>query len=130
LAQAVVLLLLLLGGGLTFAFAFGWLSGSGSKGRSPSRQSRSRQGAARQRRRDGARGDDPRLPPSSASLFPLSHHEKIHDPKYLQRMLEAEEQRRRSAPRTQADSPQNLSQPKPRRTRPKADPSSSPDSPT
>lgn len=109
LAQAIVLLLLLLGGGLTFAFAFGWLPVSGPKGRAPSRR-------------------------TPSSLFPPSHHEKIHDPKYLQRILEAEEQRRRSEeqrrrsiPRAQGD-PQQNPQPSPRRNPADPDPSSSPES--
>jgi hypothetical protein len=103
LVQAAVLLLVLLGGALTFAFAFGVLPTSGPQGRG-----RSRQGGME---RSG--GDDPLLPRPPSALFPSSHHEKLHDAKYLRRMLEAEERRRRSGRRSS-----------PRRPSPGDDPSS------
>lgn len=48
---------------------------------------------------DRAEGEDS-LPPGHPSvLFPPSHHEKLHDPKYLRRILLAEEQRLRESRR-------------------------------
>ncbi len=95
LVQALVLVLVLLGGALTFAFAFGVLPTSGQQGRG-----RSRRGGM-----EGAGGADPLLPRPPSALFPSSHHEKLHDAKYLRRMLEAEERRRRSGRRSDSRRP-------------------------
>lgn len=95
LVQALVLVLVLLGGALTFAFAFGVLPTSGQQGRG-----RSRRGGM-----EGPGGEDPLLPRPPSGLFPSSHHEKLHDAKYLRRMLEAEEGRRRSGRRSSSGRP-------------------------
>lgn len=89
--QAVVLLGLVLGAALTFAYAFGLLSPHDPQAhRRPHRRSSA-----------GSVGEDPLLPGPPSPLFPPSHHERIHDAKYLQRMLEAEQRRRGSGRRSQ-----------------------------
>ncbi|MFM7265137.1 MAG: hypothetical protein ACKOZW_06015 [Cyanobium sp.] len=85
-------MVLLLGAALTLAYAFGVVSPSGR---------------SRRRRAEQSRTEDPLLPGPPSALFPPSHHEKIHDPKYLRRMLEAEERRRRFSRR----GPENDSNP-------------------
>lgn len=82
--QAVVLLGLVLGAALTFAYAFGLLSPPG-----PQAQRRSHRRASAESPRE-----EPLLPGPPSPLFPPSRHEKIHDPKYLERMLRAEQGRR------------------------------------
>jgi hypothetical protein len=84
LLHALGLGLLLLGAALTFAYAFGLLSPPAPRPRRPAER---------------PDAEDPLLPRPPSSLFPPSHHEKIHDAKYLRRMLEAEERRRRSTRR-------------------------------
>ena len=94
-AHAVAVLLLLLGAGLTIALVFGLPPASSPSGRQRSRRSRA----------VGPVAGDPLLPPGPSGLFPPSHHERIHDPKYLRRMLEAEQRSQRRSRRRSGHDP-------------------------